>query len=135
MNRPIKFRAWNKEDRRMIDLHKITPLALAIDPSIVGAGIGVYVPDDKRLVLMQFTSLHDPNGKEIWEGDIVRFTRKHGYWSHNRGDVESVKYIDDQQAQFCGFGFSPLLPLTRAKAKKVEVIGNIFEHPELLEGK
>lgn len=40
--REIKFRAWYKKTKTMIDLKEITPLALSIDPTIYGAGIGIY---------------------------------------------------------------------------------------------
>lgn len=80
----------------------------------------------------QWTGLHDREGREIWEGDIVRFCRKVGYWSHDRGEIAVVRYIAEQQAQYCGFGFSPLHPLTKSKAEKVEVIGNVHEHPDMV---
>lgn len=86
---------------------------------------GVMFDDD--FIKMLSTTLHDRHGKEIWEGDKVRFLRKQGYWSHDKGDIEEVKYITDPQAQYCGFGFSALHPLTSRKAKKIDVIGNIFE--------
>jgi len=120
--REIKFRAWDNV------------LGKWVSPQCSWKRHELYVGflEEDFIEIMQFTGLHDRNGKEIWESDIVRFLRAQGYWSHNRGDISVVKWIDDQQAQYCGFGFSPLHPLTINKAKKVEVIGNIYSNPELL---
>lgn len=125
--REIKFRAWNKAQARMLsDVSKVGNNIFWDN----GNSFALDLFNDYEL--MQFTGLKDKNGKEIYEGDIVRFARKQGYWSHNRGDIEVVKFIDDQSAQYCGFGFSSMLPLTKAKSNKVEIIGNIYENPELV---
>lgn len=69
----------------------------------------------------QFTGLHDKNGKEIYEGDIV--------------DVNyTVKYIDpdkQDEEEFHKFANDDLYRFVRDKY--AEVIGNIYENPELLE--
>ena len=64
--RPIKFRAWYKFGKRMIDLQKITPLALSYPDHK-----GLFLPFDDNTILMQFTGLLDKKGKEIYEGDVV----------------------------------------------------------------
>lgn len=70
--------------------------------------------------IMQFTGLHDRNGKEIYEGDflISPFT----------GDPAPVIY--DQE--YCQFTFGGAEFNVEVKHKKLEVIGNIYENPELL---
>jgi len=138
--REIKFRAWSKEFRKMVDLQAITPLALSIEPELVGARIGVYVPDDDRLQIMQFTGLHDKNGAEIYEGDIVK--------THFADEdlVGSIKY-SEKWAKFyfgvinkygCGVALDPESVFYWYYAEDdegttsiAEIIGNIYENPEL----
>ena len=67
---------------------------------------------------MQFTGLHDKNGKEIYEGDIIAFRNEKGEITL-KGEI----YWESRNAKFSDF--SP--------KNQVEVIGNIYENPELLE--
>ena len=119
--RPIKFRAWNMPDKVMVDLKKLTPLAL--DPEINMDGL--FIPFDEKYVLMQFTGLLDRNGKEIYEGDILRGKR------YDKDGVGVVRWEDsgfwmDGDENFYAYdeeGFPN---------EGSEVIGNIYENPELV---
>jgi len=129
----MKLKAWDNHEKRWAKTHEIEG-ELFINPEVGDTGV-FYIHDHSASGKLHYTFIHptglrDKHGKEIWEGDKVRFLRKQGYWSHDKGDVEVVKYITDPQAQYCGFGFSALHPLTSRKAKKIEVIGNIFEGGE-----
>lgn len=123
--KPIMFRAWNKEKKVMIDLYKITPLAL--HPEIKGDGL--YIPFDDRLELMQFTGLLDRNGKKIFEGDILHYwvdSQKEYLWTVGFEDGSFVR-----QREFRG-GSSALL---NHEVGEFTIIGDIYETPELLEEK
>jgi uncharacterized phage protein (TIGR01671 family) len=124
----------------MVDLKKITPLALSINPMSQGARIGIYVPDDDRIPVMQFTGLLDKNGKEIYEGDILKWKCSHGKISGS-GTVK-LHTVTIQWGHLSG-GHGYTLTIYKNGEKYAteksywndsdrEIIGNIYENPELL---
>jgi len=104
--REIKFRAWDKKYKRMIDGWDLEYLNEIFESKKDGH----FVIDDD-LEIMQYTQLKDKNGKEIFEGDIIK-TRK-----------DTTIVIN---SIFHGINFYE---------KEAEVIGNVYENPELLGGK
>ena len=83
------------------------------------------------VILMQSTGLKDKNGKEIFEGDIVKFTITNGF-DYVVDEYGAVTY--KQGAFFIVKDFAEYL-ISYVYTKEVEVIGNIYENQELLEGK
>ena len=79
--------------------------------------------DIDRFILMQFTGLHDKNGKEIYEGDIVQIYK---HMSSEKSEVTQVVW-DEENCEYKG-----IYP-NIAVWEQHEVIGNIYENPELLE--
>jgi uncharacterized phage protein (TIGR01671 family) len=119
--RIIKFRAWDK--RLLVMRGNINDVDVRDFFSIRSDGL---THDD--YILIQFTGLLDKNGKEIWEGDIVKAkfrydTDKEDKPAKNETKFE-VKYKINQHSQFCGFDFFP------SDFTTIEVIGNIYENPD-----
>ena len=128
--RDIKFRAWN--GRRML----FNGLGGFCDFEIHGGAIFEYSSTgydiiEKDYPLMQFTGLQDCNGVDIYEGDIVRQERKDNcFGGHNRVENEVIgqpEYIELSDYESGG-------PEGNWPIVKMEVIGNIHQHPELLRG-
>ena len=73
MNREIKFRIWDIENKEMLKVQE-----LDFEPTFYGGRIAIRPDqyndyfDAEDMILMQYTGLHDKNGKEIYEGDIIR---------------------------------------------------------------
>lgn len=74
---------------------------------------------------MQYTGLNDKNGKEIYEGDIVQFTIEH------EEEIDDVTYKEAVHFSEGCFNVDGEVPLN-AFSDECEVIGNIYENPELL---
>lgn len=122
--REIKFRAWDGE-KMCYDYLVARPqfanvLAVMCDEDFAKSQYGL-----KEWKLMQFTGLQDKNGKEIYEGDII----SHFYYIGT--ETFEVKWIEES----CAYGLKSnnrvMMP-TRFCEKYMEVIGNIYENPELL---
>lgn len=125
-----KFRAWDRIKKRMF-------LVLEIDYENGLVSDETYwntIPFDD-VKLMQFTGLKDKNGKEIFEGDIVKF-------SDCDDDVYVTPVVWDKNYACFGVSFSGGYPISfdyleefYTELKDIEAVGNIYENKELLEGK
>ena len=126
--REIKFRVWNAAKGLREDAERIKKLfyfrLVDLDEDYI-IGLGGYI--DEKAILMQYTGLKDKNGVEIYEGDILGWS----YYSENKKYIEQAvvewdkndacfNFNDSLRPSFCGVGR--------------EVIGNVHENSELLEG-
>ena len=122
MNRTIKYRVW---DHILSEWIKSDQLVLRPNGSITDGSILI---DSKYI---QFnTSLKDKNNKEIYEGDIVKFSR---LFEKERKIKELKSFVRFDEGKF-GFdliGFNGMF-YDLSYECSIEVIGNIFEHTELL---
>lgn len=125
-----KFRAWLKEEYRMTDVREITFFNDEIQ--MISDVEGFYAYDEFEL--MQSAGLKDKNGKEIFEGDIVKF-------SDCDDDVYVTPVVWDKNYACFGVSFSGGYPISfdyleefYTELKDIEVVGNIYENHELLGG-
>ena len=134
-----KFRAWDSAKKEMIkDTFAITESRQVV----VVKQEDVMCPPDyvfvDNLVIMQSTGLKDQNGKEIFEGDIVRTTRFlgradeiGGFYEYEKDYVGVVKVLEGSWVIDIGIVAVRLW----SEIDESEVLGNIYENPELLEDK
>lgn len=120
-----KFRAWDSWRKRMSVVDRIY-----IDTEGVRLydDFGEYWRDFRDVELMQSTGLKDKNGKEIFEGDIVDYKGRKALVSWHGSYASFIyRFVDELQKRNAEWN-----PLCLAYMR-CEVIGNIYENPELLE--
>lgn len=129
--RPIKFRAWDKSRNMMTYPFELRD----IEKGNIGNQFldGRYHNLDSCLV-MQFTGLHDKNKKDIYEGDIVRVDTTD--LQSKRLHFQFVATVEYKYGMFCISERmdTPVYNIYDIK-NHIEVIGNVFENPELLKEK
>jgi len=131
MTREIRFRAWdikNKEmlydgielEIRLLDLPTPTP-----DQPLNRIGFTEY--EQKHFHIMQFTGLLDKNGKEIFENDVVLANGRRQVVEFKFGKWLIVDLLKDDPYTNMLYDF-----IHDDGAHLIEIIGNRFENPELL---
>jgi uncharacterized phage protein (TIGR01671 family) len=123
--REIKFRAWDGVDRKLRG-----PFTMA---EIQSEGAWLSEPGT---VLMQFTGLHDRNGVEIYEGDILGTPDLAPSVVVEFGDTYELMDGNGYYGWYCRYpGKMRACQLNESVKYTSEVIGNRWENPELLEVK
>jgi uncharacterized phage protein (TIGR01671 family) len=131
--RNLKFRAWDALHKKMLTggetLSQFHPDGSMYAVVYDSEGCSAHIP------LMQYTGLKDKNGVEIYEGDIVRIKD-----CHPRGDgffddeLVRIYWSEGDLAYFAsGAKFSWHNFAAALSDEEITVIGNIYQHPELLE--
>lgn len=140
MNREIKFRIWDIENKEMLKVQE-----LDFEPTFHGGRIAIRPDqyndyfDTEDMILMQYTGLHDENGKEIYEGDIVLYQDWEMAYEGGGNDSFINKGIVEYCEDNCCFNVTERQTVDLADVlykdnEDLEIIGNIYDNPELLEG-
>lgn len=127
--REIEFRAWLIDEKKMIDVK-------AIDWDENGDIFSINYPSGKaysgyakdNIELMQYTGLIDRIGNKIYEGDIVKIWGR-GFTT-KLGCVNAIVVFEE--AQFAFYINERYYTIWKDSCEMYEVIGNIYENPELL---
>lgn len=138
--RELKFRAWDRATDKMS-----SPFALFGEFTLLGAvhtwqseQLGTQSDSLRRLndlIVMQYTGLKDRNGIEIYESDIIKILGNFGGDTFYKEDTAIIEFVIDYAV---GFGLKSLtdrdgLVMQDWSWKEIEVLGNIYENPKLLE--
>lgn len=120
--REIKFKVWDKTAKEMREV-----IGIDFQYQVIGYLFSEWYEDFASLdfseiELMQYTGCKDENGKEVYEGDVVKATRYDGL------AVTGVVGFRD-----CSFVISTGYQTIYTWIDyQIEVIGNVYEHPKLL---
>ena len=118
--REIKFRVWDSKHNRMLHLGTVVDMCYKADEGTINIKDWDDMISIDRIELMQYTGLKDKNGEEIYEGDIVKTP-------YGKGQIfeRLCCWFVNLQKELGYFTID----------EPIEILGNIHENPELLEGK
>lgn len=121
--REIKFRCWNKtgewnDEKDELSWQMIDAESLSFEE--FEPLIDLLTSDENSEIFMQYTGLKDKNDKEIYEGDIVRDSRSNDIYIIEWGKYGFIQKEYDEPDTLLEY------------PEYCEVIGNIYENPELL---
>lgn len=137
MQRLIKFRAWDSNERFFhtpMTIEQMLEICCLPSDSI-GLMAVKFKITRSSLIFQQFTGLLDKNGKEIWEGDILRVDNNYDKYGWASGELCHVLY-NPLTARFIMksklVGSWSFEGIPAMQQDGVEVLGNIYEYPDLL---
>lgn len=131
--REIKFRCWDIENKEMLEVQELDYVDSYDGQPMIRTTMYNDYFDTEDMILMQYTGLKDKNGKEIYEGDIiyckqyiggncVEYCIEKGYVCFNDGEFGLYRKQ----------GYYQSLYKFKEYDYEFEVIGNIYDNPELL---
>lgn len=136
MNRVIKFRAWDGKTMR----YDLTGLEHGKGNEMSG----VFLDGDfyGNIPLMQFTGLHDNNGVEIYEGDVICFFDTDNQDAELLGKINYSGFVEWSDCHLYRYYVRSLISKNNIRAsvaigdlgdlENIRIIGNIYQNPELL---
>lgn len=123
--RELKFRVWDKEAGEYLEGEEAKAFVLKLDGTHYVEMTFGYYDKGKDWVIEQYTGLEDKNGKEIYEGDIIK-------WTNSTGREITAPIVWNTRAWCWTAGDYMLGGLLEFD---IEVVGNIHEDLKLLEDK
>ena len=121
--REIKFRAWDTYKKIWIEYKIHEGIVFFLDKN-TGVWVGKYDEGYKEFDLMQYTGLKDMKGKEIYEGDIIKFLN---------GIFEVIWCNEKASFMLKNKEYKEFLNFIYENNNGMEIVGNIYENPELME--
>lgn len=137
--REIKFRAWNIEKKKIVPVNSLTWQYWKNNDELMGINniVQASYKIEDNFIIMQYIGRKDKNGKEIYEGDIIRVYSMRGYSFKSQGEIMTIIYEKKEAA----FQIQNIKPYNENGDKLsafilsdmvCEVIGNIWENGDLL---
>lgn len=131
MEREIKFRVFDIENKNMIYLSESQMSSYSL--SMNNRFWSLFDGDERGCgnadssgILMQFTGMKDKNGNKIYEGDVCSYKQD---VSNSKERIGFVHY----DSEMCFFGLSGIEELSFISTYEIEVIGDIYRNPELIQ--
>jgi uncharacterized phage protein (TIGR01671 family) len=127
MNRELKFRVWHKEFNRFLGKEEY---CLDLDGKLIFVellttnSVSLKSVNPDLYVIQQFTGLKDINQKDIYEGDIIKWTDTN-FFDGNWGERDTISTVSYETGSYY-----PVSEFIEDDYR--EIIGNIFQNPDLL---
>lgn len=134
--RDIKFRCWDTENKEMLDIQELDYRDSYNGQPMIRTTMYSDYYDTEDMILMQYTGLKDKNGKEIYEGDII-YCKKYigGNWIEDCIEKGYVNFNNGEFGLYRKQGYYQSLYKFKEYDYEFEVIGNMYDNPELLSEK
>lgn len=144
--RDIKFRCWDTENKEMLEVQELDYEDSYNGQPMIRTTMYSDYFDTEDMILMQYVGLKDKNGKEIYEGDIVTGI-DYPFIDEGKQNYVGIVVFYDDTASF-GYEYQCVRKDKRGISNGInnefeanenlvcedlEVIGNIYDNPELLE--